>query len=80
MEEKEAFNPQQVFNPPHYNIKGRYECIQEMEVMFGHEAVEIFCKLNAYKYFYRAGSKEGEAKAKDMAKAQWYINYIMGFK
>lgn len=66
-----------VDHPKHYNSDGRFECIMEMELMFGHEAVEIFCKLNAYKYFYRAGSKDGEAKEKDLAKAQWYLEYIM---
>lgn len=66
-----------VDHPKHYNSDGRLECIMEMELMFGHESVEIFCKLNAYKYFYRAGSKDGEAKEKDLAKAQWYLEYIM---
>lgn len=66
-----------VDHPKHYNTSGRMECILEMELMFGHEAVETFCKLNAYKYHYRAGAKEGEAKEKDLAKAQWYLEYIM---
>lgn len=70
----------QIVSPKHYNANGRMECIQEMEVLFGHEAVENFCKLNAYKYFYRAGMKEGEAKEKDIAKAEWYLNYVMGYK
>ena len=67
-------------HPKHYNAEGRMECIQEMEVLFGAKDVETFCKLNAYKYFYRAGSKEGEAKEKDLAKAQWYLNYVMGLR
>lgn len=69
-----------VNHPKHYNADGRMECIQEMEIMFGLSAVETFCKLNAYKYQYRAGSKEGEAKEKDLAKAQWYLNYAAGFR
>lgn len=64
-------------HPKHYVADGRLECIAEMEIMFGPNAVETFCRLNAYKYFYRAGSKEGEAKEKDLAKAQWYLEYIM---
>lgn len=67
-------------HPKHYNVDGRMECIQEMEIMFGDEAVETFCKLNAYKYFYRAGSKEGEAKEKDLAKAKWYLDYVAGLR
>lgn len=69
-----------VDHPKHYNIEGRMECIQEMELMFGKSEVETFCKLNAYKYFYRAGTKDGEAKEKDLAKAQWYLNYAAGFR
>lgn len=67
-------------HPKHYVADGRMECIQEMELMFGPSAVDTFCKLNAYKYFYRAGSKEGEAKEKDLAKAQWYLNYAAGLR
>lgn len=65
-------------HPQHYNADGRLECIKEMELMFGPCEVASFCKLNAYKYFYRAGSKEGEAKEKDLAKAQWYLDYVAG--
>ena len=67
-------------HPKHYNVDGRMECIQEMEVLFGLNAVETFCKLNAYKYYYRAGNKEGEDKEKDIAKANWYLNYAMGLR
>lgn len=67
-------------HPKHYNADGRMECIHEMELMFGECDVAIFCKLNAYKYFYRAGSKEGEAKEKDLAKAQWYLDYVAGLR
>lgn len=69
-----------VDHPKHYNQEGRMECIREMEIMFGQHDVDVFCKLNAYKYLYRAGEKEGEAKEKDMAKAQWYLNYAAGFR
>lgn len=69
-----------VDHPKHYNADGRMECIREMEIMFGQRDVETFCKLNAYKYFYRAGSKEGESKEKDLAKAQWYLNYAAGLR
>lgn len=67
-------------HPKHYNQEGRMECIQEMELMFGKMEVETFCRLNAYKYFYRAGTKDGEAKEKDLAKAQWYLNYAAGYR
>lgn len=69
-----------VDHPKHYNTDGRMECIKEMELMFGRCDVATFCKLNAYKYFYRAGEKEGEAKEKDLAKAQWYLDYVAGLR
>lgn len=69
-----------VDHPKHYNQEGRMECIREMEILFGQHEVDIFCKLNAYKYQYRAGMKEGEAKEKDLAKMNWYLNYAAGFR
>ena len=71
---------EKVVHPKHYNAEGRMECIQEMELMFGLDAVETFCKLNAYKYYYRAGNKTGASKEEDEAKAQWYLNYAAGLR
>ena len=39
--------------------------------VFGKEAVKNFCKLNAFKYMWRANKKNGD---EDIAKAQWYLN------
>lgn len=61
-----------VNHPQHYNREGAIECIDEMELIFGKKETAIFCKLNAYKYRYRAGSK-GDAK-EDLRKSDWYIN------
>lgn len=60
-----------VDHPQHYNRKGAMECIDEMRLIFGDDETAIFCKLNAYKYRYRAGSK-GNAK-EDLRKSDWYI-------
>lgn len=62
-----------VNHPSHYNAEGRKECIVEMEELFGKEAVITFCKLNAYKYKYRASLK-GNA-VEDIKKARWYEDY-----
>lgn len=62
-----------VNQPPHYKIHSK-ECIDEMAVVFGPEAVRNFCVCNAWKYRYRAGSKAGADVADDMAKSDWYIN------
>ena len=65
-----------VNHPNHYNAP-KHECIDEMIAMFGVEDVKAFCRLNAWKYRYRAGVKDGEEKEKDLAKADWYIEILM---
>lgn len=62
--------PDMVNHPPHYT-NGGMECIDEMILIFGKEAVANFCICNAWKYRYRAISKNGE---EDMQKSHWYIN------
>lgn len=47
------------------------ECIDEMILIFGIEAVKNFCLCNAWKYRYRAADKNG---VEDLKKADWYIN------
>ena len=46
-----------VEHPQHYN-QGNIECIDAMESAFGADEVSSFCKLNAFKYLWRAGLKE----------------------
>lgn len=64
-----------VDHPSHYNKPGKKECIEEMRERFGDLAVYWFCKLNAFKYNYRDGDKEGNSAEQDAAKARWYDNY-----
>ena len=59
-----------VNRPPHYTREDAMECIDEMELIFGVEAVKNFCLCNAWKYRYRAADKNG---AEDIAKSDWYI-------
>lgn len=61
-----------VDHPKYYVKEGRKEAIVEMEEQFGTLAVFWFCKLNAYKYRYRAGCKDGNSAEQDEAKALWY--------
>ena len=63
--EKEAVN-----HPNHYNREGSMECIDEMELVFGKQAVMNFCLCNAWKYRYRAADKNG---AEDLKKSDWYM-------
>lgn len=66
---------QQVDHPTHY--QGEYECIDLMREIYGDDAVRWFCILNAYKYRFRAGKKEGNEWADDQKKAAWYETYVM---
>lgn len=59
-----------VNHPKHYNREGGMECIDEMVLIFGVEEAKIFCKLNAWKYRYRAADKNGE---EDLKKSDWYL-------
>lgn len=59
-------------HPSHYD-NGSMECIEEMRLAFGDEAVRDFCVCNAWKYRYRAGSK-GDAD-EDRNKADRYMTY-----
>lgn len=59
-----------VNHPKHYCREGGMESIEEMEVVFGREAVKHFCLLNVWKYRYRATDKNGE---QDLAKSDWYM-------
>lgn len=71
-----VINTDQVNHPSHYQQEDRLECIEEMRLMFGDEQVKQWCRMTAYKYYYRAGNKVGESAVKDRAKAMFYLNYI----
>ena len=65
------FHPTSAVNHPgHYNREGAMECIDEMILIFGKEAVKGFCLCNAWKYRYRAADKNGE---EDLKKSDWYL-------
>lgn len=64
--EKEMVN-----HPDHYQGNG-LECIDVMLAVFGKEATQNFCLLNAFKYLYRC-NKKGK-KNEDINKAIWYLN------
>lgn len=60
-----------VEHPAHYNRRN-IECIDAMIAAFGKAEVATFCKINAFKYLWRAENK-GKYK-EDMEKAAWYTN------
>lgn len=69
-------------NPSHYreppdleqfpDARPDEECIDYMIRTEGIRRVLAFCQLNAIKYRWRAGRKEGEKAEADRSKAQWY--------
>lgn len=63
-------------NPTHYTDSNGKQCIDYMLEKFGYEELRAFCELNAYKYRFRAGKKDGEQYEDDIEKATWYENKI----
>lgn len=59
-----------VNDPPHYK-QHEMECIDEMIVVFGVQAVIDYCKCAAWKYRYRAPYKH--MSEMDNGKADWYL-------
>ena len=59
-----------VNHPKHYEREGAMECIDEMVLVFGEEAVKNFCLCNIWKYRYRAADKN---KQEDILKSDWYL-------
>ena len=60
-----------VDHPKHYNREGAIECVDEMQLIYGDEALMHFCLLSAHKYRYRAGLKDNGYQ--DLEKSDWYM-------
>ena len=67
---KKLVGEEKVNHPSHYNREDAMECIEEMVLVFGKEAVKNFCLCNVWKYRYRAADKNGET---DLKKSDWYM-------
>ena len=63
--------PDMVNHPHHYCREGAIECIDEMEMIYGPEALMWFCLLSSHKYRYRAGLKNNGYE--DLEKSDWYM-------
>lgn len=68
--------PENVNHPTHYK-HGKIECIDAMQSAFNTAEVAAFCKLNAFKYIWRANYKEDITSIK---KALWYLNKYIEIK
>lgn len=67
-------NMEQVNHPAHYQNNGK-ECIDLMQEKYGLRATIDFCILNAFKYIFRCGKKEGNPDYQELNKAEWYLNW-----
>ena len=67
-----------VERPKHYS-SGQVECIDAMVSAFGTEAVQDYCRVNAFKYVWRAGEKgDADTEKEDVRKAIWYLRMSVG--
>lgn len=66
------YQTEQVNHPSHY--QGTIECIDAMVAAFGSEDTAMFCRINAFKYVWRAGKKTNNTQVQDLKKAVWYLN------
>ena len=63
-----------VQHPNHYGAGNEgLQCIEAMLQVFGKTSTMDFCKLNAFKYIWRAKNKGKETE--DMEKAKRYLEY-----
>lgn len=60
-----------VNHPSHYN-QGGIEAIDAMIAAFGKAEVVAFCKINSFKYIWRANEKGKTTE--DLKKARWYLD------
>ena len=67
-----AENKNENVNHPAHYATGKFECIDVMAEIYGVEATQTFCLLNAFKYLYRCNGKG--KKSEDIKKANWYLN------
>ena len=65
-----------VDRPEHYSKDGTIECIDAMVAAFGEEAVRDYCRVNAFKYVWRAHEKGNEVE--DVRKGIWYLRRSIG--
>lgn len=71
---KQLLNDIEMVNhPKHYNSYDK-EVIDMMIDIWGPEETATFCKLNAFKYRMRMGTKPNNPFEQDLKKEQWYIN------
>tara|TARA_R110000796_G_scaffold10895_7_gene36501 strand:+ start:1247 stop:1501 length:255 start_codon:yes stop_codon:yes gene_type:complete len=71
-----------VNSPPHYlkaesDTTGELECIDAMVQVFGKANVEMYSKINSFKYIWRHRYKNDD-ESEDLKKALWYLKFGTG--
>ena len=64
-----------VNSPAHYK-RDDIECIDAMKQTTPKEGFEEYCRLNAFKYIWRANNKS--KREEDIKKAIWYLRMSIG--
>ena len=64
-----------VNSPLHYKHDA-IECIDAMKTTTSEEGFAEYCRLNAFKYIWRANNKQN--KEQDIKKAIWYLRMSIG--
>ena len=74
---EETMPPEEINHPNHYGGgENPYEAIEIIRHTLTPEEFRGYIKGNVMKYTIRAGKKAGASEAKDLAKAEWCLNYM----
>lgn len=70
MSAAKSVEPDMVNKPNHYQLSDGKDCFDVMIEMFGVEAVQTYCVLNAFTYLFRHARKNG---TEDVLKAEYNL-------
>lgn len=68
--QKENMKPDMVNQPNHYMLSDGRDCFDVMIELFGKEAVQTYCVLNAFTYLWRHARKNG---TEDVLKSEYNL-------
>lgn len=71
---RDAFAPDMVNHPPHYQSEKGVECIDAIEAAMTVEEFRGYLRGNCMKYLWRA---EKKGREEDLKKAAWYLNKLI---
>lgn len=71
---RDAFTPDMVNHPPHYQSEKGIECIDAIEAAMTVDEFRGYLRGNCLKYLWRA---EKKGRDEDIKKAAWYLNKLI---